>query len=100
MSVKPSLYWIARCDGCGKPITAHAMSVLREAMLCLECLGMEAEAMAADRAVGRTVMFAPEPAVERRVRGRRGSSFESKGSERQVAGALNQHAHQLRESGP
>lgn len=87
MSAKVSLYWIARCDGCGKPMTAHAMSVLREAMLCLECLRMESEAMAADRAIGRAVMFAPEPAAERRLHGRAGPSFDPKGAPHRAAGA-------------
>lgn len=81
MSAKPSLYWIARCDGCGKPVTAHAMSVLREAMLCLECLGREAEAMAAERALGRAVMFAPEPAPDRRMRTPAGRGRESRSSD-------------------
>jgi len=67
MSDLSNLYWIARCDGCGKPITAHAMSVLREAMLCLECLNAESQAMAAERGAGHVVVLALEAVGERRL---------------------------------
>jgi len=59
-----SLYWIARCDGCGKPLTAHAMSVLREAMLCLDCLNVESQAIAEQLGRGRIVLFAHEADLE------------------------------------
>lgn len=64
MSDLSRLYWIARCDGCGKPITAHAMSVLREAMLCLECLNAESQAIEAERVAGHAIVLASDTALE------------------------------------
>lgn len=56
-----SLFWIARCDRCGQPMTAHAMSVLQEEMLCLACLVKEEATIAAYREEGQSVEFARDP---------------------------------------
>ncbi len=42
-------------------MTAHAMSVLREEMLCMACLVKEAAVMAAYRASGQFIAFARDP---------------------------------------
>jgi hypothetical protein len=42
-------------------MTAHAMSVLREEMLCLACLVKEEAAIAAYREGGQSVEFAQDP---------------------------------------
>jgi recombinational DNA repair protein (RecF pathway) len=48
-----SLYWFTRCDRCRLPITAHAMSVADEDLLCMACLMNEAAEIATRREAER-----------------------------------------------
>ncbi|HEX7926243.1 MAG TPA: hypothetical protein VF678_01550 [bacterium] len=53
MSALKSMYWLVRCEDCGKPATAHGVSMLRDATLCLPCLDTEAQQLAERRRLRR-----------------------------------------------
>jgi len=53
MEFESTLYWFVRCDRCGQAVTAHAMSLEREAMLCMACLVIEDSARHAARQEAR-----------------------------------------------